>query len=233
MNTFILKWNPTTSEYKTEQFRNDIQELAEGASIDIPWPVESEHRVRYGDRFFIIREGRGNNGIVMAGYFCSDSFIDDSKDAHTHTYIAEIDPLVLVNIDEAEYVSFDDLRNMVKDVDWDDCPMVTMITEKQAALIENIWLQYMYNNQELFDGYRAGKSWDFDLEDFESVPPTLQTYFKNRYGSDCEKCHRKESEVTEMAYHLVLDDYNPENPAPLNHHLHCLCSECWFGVNEE
>lgn len=233
MNTFILKWNPAISAYSAEQFINDLQELAEGSSLDIVWPLGKDCQIHHGDRIFVLREGNHNNGIVMAGYFCSDSYIDDNADSADECFAADIDPLVMINTDEVPYISMEDLKNGIKDVDWDACTSIIAITDTQAALLEHICLQYLYDHQEIFEGMNAAKSWDFDLENFESIPPTLQEYYKKRYGSNCERCHRKESEVTEMAYHLVLDDYDPEHPAPMNHHLHCLCSECWFGVSDE
>lgn len=229
MKTFILKWNPATTAYNAEQFHNDLQEIADGGNVDISWPVSDYTRVQHGDRFLLIREGEGNSGIAMAGYFCSDAFIDDEWEGEGSRFIADIDPLVWVDVEAAPCVSLDELKKTVPEFNWDGAPSGTFIDDGLAAKVEHLWLNYLYDHQDIFDGCLAAKSWDFDLEDFESVPPTLQTYLKQRYGSTCERCHRTEKEVSEMVYHVILDDYDPEHPAPLNKHLHCLCDECWFG----
>jgi len=230
MRTFILKWNPADGNYSAEQFRNDLEEIADGGTIEMNWTVADYVRQKNNDRFFMIREGRGNNGVAMAGYFSSHTFIDDEWEGEGTRHVANIDPLVWIDIDEAPFVSLDELKASIPDFSWEDVPSGTLIEDCLAAKLEHIWLRYLYEHQDIFDGGQAAKSWDFDLEDFESVPPTLQVLLKERYGCTCERCHKDEKEVVEMAYHVILDDYNPEAPKPLNSHLHCLCNECWFGT---
>jgi len=226
MSTFILTWNPAISDYKMDQFHRDLKTVNDGESANLYWPVEDHEDCLDGDRFFMIRTGRGHTGICMAGYFYSDPFEDDEHSSNKR-FIAGIDPLVWINTDEADYISLDDLKKLLPEINWDRIESGTLIDDEDAAVIEDAWLHYLYKHQDFFNGYAAGKSWDFDLEDFESIPESLQMLYKDTRGDSCEKCGRKEEEVTELAYHLVLDnDYTGRTP--LEKMLHCYCNECWF-----
>jgi len=228
MSTFILTWNPAISEYKMDQFHRDLKTVNDGEDADLYWPVEDHDDCLDGDRFFMLRTGRGHTGICMAGYFYSDPFEDDEV-KNGKRYIAGIDPLVWINTDEADYISLDELKALLPDIDWDHLESGTLISDEEAGLLEDAWLKYLYKHQNIFNGYAAGKSWDFDLEDFESVPESLQDYYKETLGDKCEKCGRGEEEVIELAYHVVLGD-DTTGSLPLRHVLHCYCSECWFNV---
>lgn len=228
MSTFILTWNPAISEYKMDQFHHDLKTVNDGESADLYWPVEEYEDCQEGDRFFMIRTGRGHTGICMAGYFYSDPFEDDDHSDSSKRYISGIDPLVWINTDEADHISLDTLKTLLPKIKWDRLESGTLISDEDAAIIEEAWLNYLYKHQDIFNGYAAGKSWDFDLEDFESIPEPLQVLYKETRGNVCEKCGRKEEEVDEMAYHLVLnEDYS--GSTPLEKMLHCYCNECWFG----
>lgn len=231
MSTFILTWNPAISEYKMSQFHSDLKIINDGDTADLYWPVEEHEDCYEGDRFFMIRTGRGHTGICMAGYFHSDSFEDDEYQGPKKRYVVGIDPLVLVNTDETEYISIDALKEVLPSIDWEHIECGTMISEEEAGILEDYFLRYLYKHQDMYNGYKAAKSWNFDLEDFESIPEHLQEYYKDNIGCTCEKCGRHEDEVDEMAYHLVLDG-DTAAKAPYDSHLHCYCSECWFGKEE-
>ena len=231
MSTIILTWNPAISEYKMDQFQNDLETVNEGDTADIYWPVEEYDDCLEGDRFFMIRTGRGNTGICMAGYFCSDSFVDGEHNVTSKRYIVGIDPLVMVNTDEAEFLSLDFLKAKLPNIDWEHLESGTLISDADAGALEDLWVRYLYHNQDMYNGFKAAKSWNFELEDFETIPEHLQELYKQTKGSVCEKCGKHEDEVEEMAYHIVLDG-DTEAKQPFDSHLHCYCSDCWFNVEE-
>ncbi|MCD8208232.1 MAG: hypothetical protein LUD72_09880 [Bacteroidales bacterium] len=63
MKTFILKWNPGFSNFKMEDFIN----LADGLYGGLSWSIWEHEAVEVGDRFYMLRVGEGETGIVMSG----------------------------------------------------------------------------------------------------------------------------------------------------------------------
>ena len=72
-NTIILMWNPTISSYTMERFENDLKDLYVGwMDDDFNWSVWEYEKAKEGDKFFMVKVGPVNNGILMAGKFTSE-----------------------------------------------------------------------------------------------------------------------------------------------------------------
>ena len=71
MSTFILFWNPDLS-INIDTYNKLLYRF--GCSIHVPmdWSVWEHEKAQCGDRFFLLRCGQKDNGIVMSGYFTSD-----------------------------------------------------------------------------------------------------------------------------------------------------------------
>ena len=228
MNTVILTWNPALSDYKTEQFRDDFLTVVDGDTPQIAWPVGPDERCKDADRFFMIRQGMGSTGICMAGYFYSDAFEDDDWEGEGKRFKVSIDPLVMINTERGEHLSLKDLKTAIPTVNWEAITSGTVISEEEAGKLEDMWLAFLYKNITHTEDGHIAVSDDFDLEDFESIPASLQTYYKKNIRNTCERCGKSEQEVNELAFHFVWDD-NDDTSTPLLKRLHCYCNECWFG----
>lgn len=224
MNTFILTWNPNADVYKPSDFQHDLQQVIDGDNVHLYRRIIDHKHCNDGDRFFMVRTDQPHAGICMAGYFCSNVFLDEGVHCTT------IDPLLMVDTEMFDSITLDDLQKLLPDVDWKNLHSGTMISEKDAGLLEEAWLEYLYKHLLEFEddsNMNAVMSWDFDIEDFESVPPSLQKLYKKRYGNTCERCGRSENEVDELAYHVVMDEA-PVGKS-IRQYLRCYCSDCWFG----
>ena len=72
--TIILMWNPYFSSYKMEQFEDELHHLHLGMTTDYNWSIHEHDKVEDGDRFFMVRCGRGRAGIVMSGALVGDPY---------------------------------------------------------------------------------------------------------------------------------------------------------------
>lgn len=224
MNTLLLSWNPSSDNYKSESFVHDIEAVHNGDEVLLRWKLKDIDFCNKGDRFYMINtNSHGNRGICMVGYLYSTPFKDDDGSG----LCTNLDPLTMVDVDACPFISLDRLAKVIPDIDWFNLPNGLLLNEVQTVRIEELWLQYIYKHQNMYDGIKASQAWDFDLENFETVTPALQECYLKTRGNKCEKCGKRPDEVNEMAYHIVLDgDYS--GTTPLEKMLHCYCNECWF-----
>lgn len=67
MRTYILMWNPAISSVKMDEFENYIIDPTQ----ELNWSVWDYEDLDFEGRFFLVRVGEGNTGIVMSGTFVS------------------------------------------------------------------------------------------------------------------------------------------------------------------
>lgn len=71
--TFILMWNPDISSVSLEDHTKSIRKMY---TEYFNWSVWEHEKARCGDRFYLVRVGKGNTGIVMSGVFDSHPYED-------------------------------------------------------------------------------------------------------------------------------------------------------------
>lgn len=237
MNTFLLTWNPATSDYRMEQFERDIAMIAQSDTSEITIAVDDSIEIDQYDRFFAIRVGKGGyNGIVMAGYIISNAYDgDESKGQRPDRLYVDVDVLQMIHTEMAPMVSLKRLQEVMPTFEWSNLMECNKLSDEEAEAIEMEWLKYLYENQDIYDGIKAVASWEYDIEDFETVPEAAQRFLKRKYGCKCEDCELEEDEDTEgheFAYHLILPEDGDCKRHPLKSVLHCYCDECWFNGEE-
>lgn len=89
MNTVILMWNPSFSSYKMTQFEEELEGFL-NEDVWFNWSVYDWQNSHDGDRFFLVRVGQGNTGIVMSGYFSSDPYRDEDWAGKKESFIIRI-----------------------------------------------------------------------------------------------------------------------------------------------
>lgn len=84
MNTFIIPWDPTVSNYTLEQLQRDLPNPDYG---DFSWPTEGLEKVQSGDNFYLVCE-KGEPFIVMRGFFLDDPVEGNDSVALRPTFIS-------------------------------------------------------------------------------------------------------------------------------------------------
>lgn len=228
MKTIILTWNPQASDYTVDNLERDICDLNKDDIMDFYWKINPEVEVEYGDRFFLVRNDDDRAaGIVMAGYVCSEVYEGEGYGNQVAgEYYVDLDPMHIIQTEMASHINPEQLSAMGITLD----KQSFALTEHQAELLEKEWLSFLIPHEYMWDGIQGGKSWQFNIEDFEAVPPVLQNYLKKQYGSTCCNCGKKEAEDEsgqEYAFHVIPTAKEGERPS-LESSIKCYCEECWF-----
>ena len=77
MSVVILRWNPEISSYSMNRFKNAMEEARNTQNYMLNWSVWEHEKVHCGDRFFMLRVGKGKTGVVMSGRIVSDPYHDE------------------------------------------------------------------------------------------------------------------------------------------------------------
>lgn len=140
-NTFILMWNPAISSVTLED-HNDT--LATMLTEYYNWSVWEHEKAKCGDRFFLIRVGEGNTGIVMSGVFDSNPYeAGDWSGKGRHTFYMDMTPNVVLDPERAPMVTKEELQKAIPSFDWTGGHSGRMLSQKEANTLETIWEEYL------------------------------------------------------------------------------------------
>lgn len=154
MRTYILMWNPEISSYTKERFNDDLIELnedefAEGVGN---WSIWEHENAQKGDRFFMVRVGNGNTGIVMAGYFCSDPYQDEDWSGRNRpTYYMDIEICCQINSDAMPIITTERLMKELPGFDWTRGHSGRLLDDNLAAKLEEMWRTYSEDLKSLYE----------------------------------------------------------------------------------
>ena len=110
-NTFLLRWNPLISSYTMDRLDNDMVDWSKGYwDCDFDWSVYDWKEAQCGDRFFMIRVGKGNIGLFAAGRFTSDpSKGDDWAKKGRDIYYMQMEFEAVFHPERSEIITAEDL----------------------------------------------------------------------------------------------------------------------------
>jgi 5-methylcytosine-specific restriction protein A len=67
MTHYLLKWNP--ENWPQERFREYFEKFERGESLS--WSCGNTKKIQPGDRFYLIKNGKGDRGIIGSGVVLS------------------------------------------------------------------------------------------------------------------------------------------------------------------
>ena len=147
--TFVLMWNPETSDISVEEYIQDIQNvLAE----EIFRSIHEWKDAQMGDRFYVIKVGNGSTGVVMSGVFGSHPFVQNGKNGGRSKHFIELKPNMMLNPNTVPMLTISDLEHTVPDFMWRGGYSGRLLTEKQAAALESRYSQYLNGIRSMNDG---------------------------------------------------------------------------------
>ena len=147
-NTYILRWNPTTSPYTMEQFDYDMNGWAQGLwSKPLTWMVGKCDKIRKGDRLFIVHTGEENPGIFAAGRFTSTPELFDEESGEQTAYI-ELE--TVFHPERAEIVSIAELKREIAHIDWLANYSAELLNKEDAVRVELMWRDYVGQNKRFY-----------------------------------------------------------------------------------
>ena len=146
-NTVIFKWNPAISSNGMYSFLNEILDSDdEGA-----WSVRDHDRIHVGDIFYMLKVGKGQNGIVKRGTITSEPVADeDWSGCGRETWYCYYEAEIMISPDTFDLLTSERLREAIPDFDWFGGHSGVVLNETQAASLEALWQQYLQESKEEF-----------------------------------------------------------------------------------
>lgn len=140
-NTFILMWNPEISSAKLPQFIDFIPDML---TVNYNWSVWEHEKAVIYDKFYLVRCGNGNTGIVMSGIFCSNPYeSDDWSGKGRLTFYMDLQPSVMLNPDKAPMLTTAELEEAIPSFNWRGGHSGRMLSDNEAKKLEELWANYI------------------------------------------------------------------------------------------
>ena len=138
--TFIMRWNPEISNHKVVDFEESMECFFDhGFYYD--WSIWDYNKVHIGDKFYMLKVGNGNTGIVMQGTIISKPYKDEdwSGKGRDVRYV-RMDPECMIHPDNKSLlITTEELDMAIPDIDWNHGHSGVRLTDKQAILLDSIW----------------------------------------------------------------------------------------------
>ena len=149
-NTFILMWNPAISSMTLERHNRSVEHMLMEC---FNWSVWEHEKAKCGDRFFLVRVGEGNTGVVMSGVFDSNPYEDeDWSGKGRQTFYMDMIPNVILNPETAPMITTKELQDAIPSFDWSGGHSGRLLTEDEARKMETLWQQFIEGHKDQIDG---------------------------------------------------------------------------------
>lgn len=247
MSTVVLMWNPAISSFKIEEFRDCIKSMRnhdedeisfitdddvfQDDSLSMNWSIWDYKNVHYGDRFFMVRVGEGQTGIVMAGTITSEPYKGkDWSGKGRKVYYSDLHCECMIDPDAAPHISTQELEEVMPEFDWTGGHSGRILNEAMAIKIEVMWAEYLYKYFGVFDGKRCGRTISASF-----LPDTLLEHVKATSDCTCEICGYNYQKIwgeectgenTFVRYVPRRTDVRCKNGDTFMKHIHCICPSC-------
>ena len=172
--TFILMWNPAISSVT---IHNHIDSIAHIDDWKFNWSVYEWEKAHEGDRFFMVRVGDGNTGVVMSGIFISEPYtsrdwnrIRKTKEIH----YMDMKPNLIVNPETMPIITTTQLQDAIPDFEWSKGHSGALLTEQQAMNLEKLFAVYLLSVSDQVDMENLGINQLMDLHDLDYINAALQ-----------------------------------------------------------
>ena len=140
--TYLLRWNPTISSFKLETYRQATIECPDGFGFD--WSVYEWEDAHKGDRYFMLRTGDENAGIVFRGIFTSDPYEDkDWAGQGKQRHYMKMDCYDCVPADQKPPIDIEMLEKEIPEIDWRKGHSGELLSEETADKLNELWNRIM------------------------------------------------------------------------------------------
>ena len=144
MNTIILMWNPQISSLSIDDYLEGMKYFEE---FNLNWSVFDFKNVHKGDRFYMVRVGNGNTGIVMSGQIFSSPHLDEHWDDDQKTaFYVDLDIEYMFHPDKGPILDTEFLSEVIPDFNWAGGHSGQVLTTTQAATLEKLWQAHIKRN---------------------------------------------------------------------------------------
>ena len=225
MNTFIMMWNPDISNWKMDDFELSLCHFDD---VEFNWAIYDYKKAKEGDRFFLIRCGKGETGIVMSGTISSKPYKDkDWSGKGREVYYVKLNLGAMIHPDNEEIITTEELEKAIPGFEWNGGHSGRLLDKMSAGKLELMWQAYINENELMFDkGHARIDEW-YDGETDEII----DYYLKKKHGETCECCGFNYKKVhgrqcKETIDYVRLDTTDYDDAEELEKSYHALCPNC-------
>ena len=172
--TFILRWNPAISSIT---IHNHIDSIAHIDDWEFNWSVYEWEKAHEGDRFYMMRVGDGNTGIVMSGIFISEPYTERDWNRVRKTkeiHYMDMQPNFIVNPETMPIITTARLQEAIPDFEWSKGHSGILLSEHQARKLEALFSDYLSSVSNRVDKENLAIKRLMDLNDLECINAVLQ-----------------------------------------------------------
>lgn len=180
--TFIMRWNTDISNYKLPEFEDAMYEF-EDERFYYDWSIWDHQKVHVGDRFYMIRTGKGNHGIVMRGTITGVPYPDEDWSGHgRRVYYVRMKLTHMIHPDLSPYMlSTGELAKYLPNFNWENGHSGELLDDGTAQLLEEIWQHHNNHVHQLIDKeYHDTVDFESDDEDEDEKGKYSTEYYKER-----------------------------------------------------
>ena len=141
--TFVMRWNPEISSHKVADFEHAMEDFYDD-DFYYDWSIFDYKKVHVGDRFFMLKVGNGNTGIVMSGIIVSLPYKDEdwSGKGRDVRYVRMI-PDCMIHPDKSKMVTIQMLDETLPGVNWNEGHSGVLLDDNQAGKFDELWQKFM------------------------------------------------------------------------------------------
>jgi hypothetical protein len=145
MTTYLLTWNP--KNWHWAELARTVARVRAGRLIPDQWSCARSHRIRKGDRLFIMKQGKEPRGIFGSGWATSNAFEDghwsDSSSSPFSMYV-QLKWDALLDPENEPILPRDVLnRGRLSRMFWDAQSSGNHISDEVAAELERVWAGFL------------------------------------------------------------------------------------------
>ena len=137
-------WNPQISSLSIDDYLEGMKYFEE---FNLNWSVFDFKNVHKGDRFYMVRVGNGNTGIVMSGQIFSFPHLDEHWDDDQKTaFYVDLDIEYMFHPDKGPILDTEFLSEVIPDFNWAGGHSGHVLNPTQAATLEKLWQAHIKRN---------------------------------------------------------------------------------------
>lgn len=137
--TYLLRWNPTISSFKLDDYPDVLSKYPGGFS-GLNWSVYEWEKAHKGDHYYMLRTGDDKAGIVFRGVFTSDPYPGEDRAGNgKQRYYMDMDSYDCVPADVQSPIGIEELEKAVPDIDWRRGHSGQLLSEEDADKLDELW----------------------------------------------------------------------------------------------
>ena len=148
--TFIMRWNTDISNYKLCEFEEAMDDFADDFFY-YEWSVWDYQKVHWGDKFYMIRTGKGKHGVVMRGTIIGMPYPDeDWSGKGRRVYYVRMRLSHMIHPEKSLLLlTTDDLGKAIPEFNWEEGHSGVILGDAMAKQLDDLWHDYVEKEQQV------------------------------------------------------------------------------------